>query len=213
MELIDLALDMTKATYGGLPLVALTLLGQATIAGWVVMERFRTWYEDRRGLSASLRHAWAIRREDVWRMQVRPWVMTLMLLGPGLGLAFSTLLGAMGMGALGEVLSGSATQEALQASLASSYQEIAHAYYLMVGGTAPMILGPIILMAARGLELRAELVRGGSSDEMLLASVNRIVDSVEHTQRGAWEDMARVVDVLERISSQLGRRLDNGSGR
>src|SRR5207302_690828 len=104
------------------------------------------------GLSPDGLRIRAARRAEIWQKQVRPLALTMMLLGPGLGLGMSTLLGALGMGALGDAMGTQTSADALASIMAHAYREISYAYFLMVGGTFPMLLGPVIVLAARRLD-------------------------------------------------------------
>src|SRR5205085_10444157 len=101
------------------------------------------------------------RRAEVWQKHVRPMALTMMLLGPGLGLGMSTLLGALGMGALGDAMGTQTSADVLATTMAHAYREISYAYFLMVGGTFPMLLGPIIVLAGRRLDEDGDHARGG----------------------------------------------------
>src|SRR5207253_5680186 len=128
-------------------------LVQLALLGWVIAEGLRARAErNAPGLDAAARRIRAARRAEIWQKQVRPLVLTVMLLGPGLGLGMSTLLGALGMGALGDAMGTQAGADALAATMAHAYREISYAYFLMVGGTFPMLLGPVIVLAARRLD-------------------------------------------------------------
>ena len=133
-------------TYGGAPLLLLINLVQIAILGWVVSQALRAQAERvAPGVSSEARRIRAARRAEIWQKQVRPVAMTMMLLGPGLGLGMSTLVGALGMGALGDAMGTQAGAEVLAQTMARAYREISYAYFLMVGGTFPMLLGPVIV--------------------------------------------------------------------
>src|SRR5438067_4734799 len=122
-------------TYGGAPLLLLINLVQVAILGWVVSQALRA-QADRvaAGMSKDARRIRAARRAEIWQKQVRPVAMTMMLLGPGLGLGMSTLVGALGMGALGDAMGIQAGADVLAQTMARAYREISYAYFLMVGG-------------------------------------------------------------------------------
>ena len=119
-------------TYGGAPVLLVINLIQIALLAWVIVagiraNRFRgsqASFDERRIAAASL--------AEIWQRRVRPLAMTLMLIGPGLGLGMSTLLGALGMGALGDAMGTQTSADALAAILAHSYREISYAYFLMV---------------------------------------------------------------------------------
>src|SRR5213082_729995 len=152
-------------TYGGAPLLLAITLVQLTLLGWTFAQAWKA-RADRiaPGLSPDVRRIRAARRAEIWEKHVRPLALTMMLLGPGLGLGMSTLLGALGMGALGDVMGTSAGADALAATMAHAYREISYAYFLMVGGTFPMLLGPVIVLAARRLDEEGHDARGGEPE-------------------------------------------------
>jgi len=121
-------------TYGGAPMLLLINLIQVAVAG----------LGDLAGLARPRRdrpvrrppHPRRAPRGDSGKKQVRPIALTMMLLGPGLGLGMSTLLGALGMGALGDAMGTGVGADALAATMARAYREISYAYFLMVGGTS-----------------------------------------------------------------------------
>jgi hypothetical protein len=101
-------------TYGGAPILLVIMLIQIALLGWVLVEGLRARAE--RGssrLSTDVRRIRAAHRAEIWQKQVRPLALTMMLLGPGIGLGMSTLLGALGMGALGDVMGTQAGADAL----------------------------------------------------------------------------------------------------
>src|SRR5688572_22374684 len=114
MALMSTLLEWSKSTYGGLPLILIINLLQLSNFGWVVYEVLRTNHEARR-LERPVLRIRAAQRAEIWKQRVRPMVITLMLLGPGLGLAMSTLLGAIGMGSLGDAMGSQIDQQALLA--------------------------------------------------------------------------------------------------
>ena len=89
-------------TYGGAPIILVVVLVQLALLGWVVTEGVRARTERR--LPPDIRRVRAARRAEIWQKHVRPLALTMMLLGPGIGLGMSTLLGALGMGALGDAM-------------------------------------------------------------------------------------------------------------
>ncbi|HUJ25860.1 MAG TPA: hypothetical protein VLW85_07575 [Myxococcales bacterium] len=172
-------------TYGGAPLVLLVNLIQLALLGWVAAEAWRAAGERMLpGLSADTRRIRAARRAEIWQKQVRPLALTMMLLGPGLGLGMSTLLGALGMGALGDAMGTQTSADVLAATMAHAYREISYAYFLMVGGTFPMLLGPIIVLTGRRLDEDGDDARGGEPDEVLLHTLKKLLAVTEsHTAR------------------------------
>lgn len=172
-------------TYGGAPLVLLINLIQLALLGWVAAEAMRAQAErSAADLSPEGRRIRAARRAEIWQKQVRPVALTMMLLGPGLGLGMSTLLGALGMGALGDAMGTQTSAELLAATMAHAYREISYAYFLMVGGTFPMLLGPIIVLAGRRLDEEGDHARGGEPDEVLLHTLKRLLAVTEtHSSR------------------------------
>src|SRR5207302_3367483 len=137
-------------TWGGAPLLLIITLVQLSLLGWVLLEGLRARSE--KSLPPDERRIRAAHRAELWQKHVRPLTLTMMLLGPGLGLGMSTLLGALGMGALGDAMGTQAAADALASTMAQAYREISYAYFLMVGGTFPMLLGPVIVLAARRLD-------------------------------------------------------------
>jgi hypothetical protein len=178
MQLVATLIEWSKSTYGGLPLIVLINLLQLSNFVWVVYEAWRTRWETQR-LDRPVLKIRAAQRAEMWKQRVRPMVITLMLLGPGLGLAMSTLLGAIGMGSLGDAMGSQIDQQALLTQIGLAYREISYAYLLMVGGTAPMLLGPIAILIARRLELAAEDALGGDREDRMLCAVERIVELLE----------------------------------
>ena len=100
-------------TYGGAPLLLIVTLIQLALLAWVIEEGVRARAErNAPGLSADARRTRAAHRAELWQKHVRPMALTMMLLGPGLGLGMSTLLGALGMGALGDAMGTQAAADA-----------------------------------------------------------------------------------------------------
>src|SRR5690242_13797823 len=73
------------------------------------------------GLSPEARRIRGARRAEIWQKQVRPLALTMMLLGPGLGLGMSTLVGALGMGSLGDAMGMQAAADVLAQTMARAY--------------------------------------------------------------------------------------------
>jgi hypothetical protein len=193
-------------TYGGAPILLAMTLVQVTLLGWVFVEGARSAREMRR-LPADEWRVRAAARAEIWEKRVRPLSLTLMLLGPGLGLGMSTLLGALGMGSLSEVMGQPASADLLAATLAHAYRDISFAYFLMVGGTFPMLLGPVIVMAARRLDEEGEDARGGDPSEVLLHTLKGLLAVAEAQASRAQLDSARTHALLEQATSALQRRL------
>lgn len=189
-------------TYGGAPALLCITLVQVALLAWVVAEGLRS-RADRTNpaLSADARRIRAAHRAEVWQKHVRPLALTMMLLGPGLGLGMSTLLGALGMGALGDVMGTQAGAEALAATMARAYREISYAYFLMVGGTFPMLLGPVIVLTARRLDEEGHHARGGEPDEVLLHTLKSLLAVAETHASRAQIDAARTHALLEQALS------------
>ena len=195
----------TLDTYGGAPVLLVILLTQAAMLAWVLREAHRARTEqDSPGLSPEARRIRAARRAELWQKHVRPITLTLMLLGPGVGLGMSTLLGALGMGALGDVMGAGASADALASTMAQAYREISYAYFLMVGGTFPMLLGPLIVLAARRLDEDGHEARGGEPEELMLHTLKSLLAVSEQQARRAELDGARTHALLEQA---LQRRL------
>jgi hypothetical protein len=188
----------TLDTYGGAPVLLAVTLVQVTMLGWVVLEGARAAAERRSSsLSADVRRLRAVRRAEIWQKHVRPVALTMMLLGPGIGLGMSTLLGALGMGALGDIMGGPAAADALATTMAKAYREISYAYFLMVGGTFPMLLGPVIVLSARKLDDDAHDARGGEPDEVMLHTLKSLLAVTEAQAQRAQIDAARMHALLE----------------
>jgi hypothetical protein len=195
-------------TYGGAPLLLIVTLVQLTLLAWVIEEGVRARAErNAPGLSADARRTRAAHRADVWQKHVRPMALTMMLLGPGLGLGMSTLLGALGMGALGDAMGTQAAADTLASTMAQAYREISYAYFLMVGGTFPMLLGPVIVLAARRLDEDGHDARGGEPDEILLHTLKSLLAVSETQSSRAQQDAARTHALLEQTAALLARRI------
>jgi hypothetical protein len=195
-------------TYGGAPLLLIVTLIQLTLLAWVLSEAVRARAErNAPGLSADARRTRAAHRAEVWQKNVRPMALTMMLLGPGLGLGMSTLLGALGMGALGDAMGTQAAADALASTMAQAYREISYAYFLMVGGTFPMLLGPVIVLAARRLDEDGHDARGGEPDEILLHTLKSLLAVSEGQSSRAQQDAARTHALLEQTTALLARRI------
>ena len=189
-------------TYGGAPMLLLINLIQAAVLGWVIAQAWRARVEI---VSADARRIRAARRAEIWQKQVRPIALTMMLLGPGLGLGMSTLLGALGMGALGDAMGTQAGAEALAATMARAYREISYAYFLMVGGTFPMLLGPVIVLVARRLDEDGSDARGGDPEEVLLHTLKSLLAVTEAQAKRAQADAARTHTLLAEASAAIQR--------
>jgi hypothetical protein len=192
-------------TYGGAPMLLLINLIQIAVLGWVISQALRAQMDVSPGISSDTRRIRAARRAEIWQKQVRPIALTMMLLGPGLGLGMSTLLGALGMGALGDAMGTQAGAEALAATMARAYREISYAYFLMVGGTFPMLLGPVIVLVARRLDEGGTDARGGDPDEVLLHTLKALLAVTEAQARRAQVDAARTHTLLAETAAAIQR--------
>jgi hypothetical protein len=185
-------------TYGGAPVLLLITTVQLALLGWVAAEAIRARRErNDPGLSAEARRVRAAHRAELWQKRVRPLALTMMLLGPGIGLGMSTLLGALGMGALGDVMGSQASADALASTMAHAYREISYAYFLMVGGTFPMLLGPVVVLVARRLDEEGDEARGGEPDELVLHTLKSLLAVAEQQAARAHIDAARTHALLE----------------
>jgi hypothetical protein len=184
-------------TYGGAPVLLLVNLIQIALLAWVVAQGLRFERHD----TPDARRIRAARRAEIWQKQVRPLALTMMLLGPGLGLGMSTLLGALGMGALGDAMGVQTSADVLASTMAHAYREISYAYFLMVGGTFPMLLGPVIVLAARRIDEEGIDARGGEPDEVLLHTLRSLLAVTEAQAMRAQLDAARVQSILERMAA------------
>src|SRR4051812_15306488 len=182
-------------TYGGAPMLLLINLIQVAVLGWVISQAWRARTEV---VSPDARRIRSARRAEIWQKQVRPLALTMMLLGPGLGLGMSTLLGALGMGALGDAMGIQTSADVLASTMAHAYREISYAYFLMVGGTFPMLLGPVIVLAARRIDEEGIDARGGEPDEVLLHTLRSLLAVTEAQAARAQLDAARLQAILER---------------
>ncbi|HEX4383170.1 MAG TPA: hypothetical protein VH083_09485 [Myxococcales bacterium] len=182
-------------TYGGAPLLLVINLIQLALLGWVLAAAYRA--RSMNGLSADSRRIAAAHRAEIWQKQVRPLALTFMLLGPGLGLGMSTLLGALGMGQLGDAMGTQTSADTLATLMAHAYREISYAYFLMVGGTFPMLLGPLIVLAARRLDEDGQDAKGGEPDELLLHTMKSLLAVTEAQANRAQLDAARLQALLE----------------
>jgi hypothetical protein len=189
-------------TYGGAPMLLLINLIQVAVLGWVISQAWRARVEL---VPSDARRVRAARRAEIWQKQVRPIALTMMLLGPGLGLGMSTLLGALGMGALGDAMGTQVGAEALAATMARAYREISYAYFLMVGGTFPMLLGPVIVLFARRLDEDASDARGGEPEEVLLHTLKSLLAVTEAQARRAQADAARMHTLLAETAAAIQR--------
>jgi hypothetical protein len=206
MELIARFGRYSLDTYGGAPLLLAITLVQLTLLGWAFAQAWRA-RADRisPGLSPDVRRIRAAHRAEIWDKHVRPLALTMMLLGPGLGLGMSTLLGALGMGALGDAMGTQAGAETLVATMASAYREISYAYFLMVGGTFPMLLGPVIVLAARRLDQDGADARGGDPEEVLLHTLKSLLAVTEQQAQRLQVDASRTHALLEATAAALSR--------
>ncbi len=189
-------------TYGGAAMLLLINLIQIAVLGWVISQAWRARVEV---VSPDARRIRSARRAEIWQKQVRPIALTMMLLGPGLGLGMSTLLGALGMGALGDAMGTQTGAEVLAATMARAYREISYAYFLMVGGTFPMLLGPVIVLVARRLEEDGSDARGGDPEEILLHTLKSLLAVTEAQARRAQADAARTHTLLAEAAAAIQR--------
>ena len=86
--------------------------------------------------------------------------------------------------------------EVLAQTMARAYREISYAYFLMVGGTFPMLLGPVIVLAARRLDEEGSDARGGEPEEVLLHTLKSLLAVTEAQGRRAQADAARIHALL-----------------
>jgi len=192
-------------TYGGAPVLLLITLIQIAALGWVVAQAVRARADYAPGISPDYRRIRAARRAEIWQKQVRPLALTMMLLGPGLGLGMSTLLGALGMGALGDAMGAQAGAELLAATMARAYREISYAYFLIVGGTFPMLLGPVIVLVARRLDDEGSDAKGGDPEEVLLHTLKSLLAVTEAQARRAQADAHRTHTLLAEAAAAFQR--------
>lgn len=191
-------------TYGGAPMLLVVNLIQLSLLGWVLLQGLRA-RQDLDGTSSDAGRIRAARRAEIWQKQVRPLSLTMMLLGPGLGLGMSTLLGALGMGALGDAMATQASADVLASTMAHAYREISYAYFLMVAGTFPMLLGPVIVLAARRLDQQGVEAHGGEPEEVMLHTLKSLLAVAEGQALRAQEDAARTHALLEETAAAMRR--------
>lgn len=171
--MFETLLSWTVETYGGFPVVVIINSAQLTLFLWVLAQARAARREE--SMEPTMRRHRSLQRLEIWRRSVRPMVMTFTLLGPGVGLAMSTLLGALGMNDLSEAMVQQLSQTALMEAMSTAYREIAYAYLLMVGGTPPMLLGPVTVLAARALDERGIEARGGTPEERMARSLDSLL--------------------------------------
>src|SRR2546422_5777303 len=75
----------------------------------------------------------------------------------------------------------------------------------MVGGTFPMLLGPVIVLTARRLDEEGSDARGGDPEEVLLHTLKSLLAVTEAQARRAQADAARMRS--EEHTSELQSRL------
>lgn len=189
-------------TYGGAPALLVINLIQVALLGWVLLAAARA--RAITGLSPEARRIQAAHRAEIWQKQVRPLALTFMLIGPGLGLGMSTLVGALGMGQLGDAMGMQTSADALAGIMAHAYREISYAYFLMVAGTFPMLLGPVIVLAARRLDEDGQEARGGEPEELLLHTMKSLLAVAEAQAARAQLDAARTQALLEQALRKSG---------
>jgi hypothetical protein len=91
-----------------------------------------------------------------------------------------------------------ASADTLAATMAHAYREISYAYFLMVGGTMPMLLGPVIVLFARRLDEEGAHARGGEPEDVLLHTLRSLLAGTEAQAARAQLDAARTHALLER---------------
>ena len=160
-------------TFGGVPVVVVINMVQLTYLGWVIRTRVIAAIDDARVSDPATKRARDLARAEAFRRDVRPGVTAMMMLGPGVGLAWSTGLGAVGMGGIGEAMS-LQTQSQLMEALGHAYSDISHAYLLMVLGSPPLLLGPLIMLVAGPIERRGAQAIGGPVEEQVLHELRLI---------------------------------------
>src|SRR5207249_3130207 len=104
----------------------------------------------------------------------------------------------LGMGALGDAMAIQTSADVLARTMAHAYREISYAYFLMVGGTFPMLLGPVIVLFARRLDEDGTDAKGGEPDEVLLHTLRSLLAVTEAHARRAQLDAARLQALLEK---------------
>jgi hypothetical protein len=75
----------------------------------------------------------------------------------------------------------------------------------MVGGTFPMLLGPVIVLAARRIDQDGVDARGGDPDEVLLHTLKSLLAVTEHQAQRLQSDAAKTHTLLEATAAALSR--------
>jgi hypothetical protein len=95
--------------------------------------------------------------------------------------------------------------ETLAATMARAYREISYAYFLMVGGTFPMLLGPVIVLVARRLDEEGIEAKGGDPEEVLLHTLKSLLAVTEAQARRSQADAQRTHTLLAEAAAAFQR--------
>lgn len=200
---LDALWTLTLETYGGLPFVLAVNFLQVAAGIWTIRQVMAARREREGGLDPEQLRLSALARADVWRNRVRPVVMTMMPLGPAAGIFLSTLLGAHGMAALSDAMAAGGAQLALMDVVADAYRDIVSAYYLMVAGAPPMLLGPAIVLLAHRFDKDEQDALGGDPEDRLIHAIDTLTDALERQAIRADESAARTERMLEVLARRV----------
>ena len=194
---------LTLETYGGLPFVLAVNFLQIAAGAWTVREVLAARRERERGDDPEQLRLSALARAEIWRNRVRPVVMTMMPLGPAAGIFLSTLLGAHGMAMLSDAMAAGGAQLALMDVVAEAYRDIVSAYYLMVAGAPPMLLGPAIVLLAHRFDRDEQDALGGDPDDRLVHAIDGLTEALERHASRAEASAVRTERVLEILAKRV----------
>lgn len=200
---IDALWELTLDTYGGLPFVLAVNFLQIAAGLWTVKEVLAARRERARGGDPERIRLAALARAEMWKNRVRPVVMTMMPLGPAAGIFLSTLLGAHGMAALSDAMAAGGAQLALMEVVADAYRDIVSAYYLMVAGAPPMLLGPAIVLLAHRFDQDEQDALGGDPDDRLIHAIDGLTDVLERQASRAEAQAVRTERVLDALAGRV----------
>lgn len=199
----DALWTLTLETYGGLPFVLVVNFLQIAAGAWVVRQVIAARRERERGYDPEQLRLSALARAEAWRDRVRPVVMAMMPLGPAAGIFLSTLLGAHGMATLSDAMAAGGTELALMDVVADAYRDIVSAYYLMVVGAPPMLLGPAIVLLAHRFDRDEQEALGGDPDDRLIHAIDGLTDALERQASRSDATVARTERLLEVLTHRV----------
>lgn len=170
MSLLTALWGLIQDTYGGVALVLVFDFASLAIAWWVAQEVVRSRLEERSArFGPAERDQRALVREKTW-LGLSTWNEVCMSAGPITGLGFSMVLGILAMLSLAEVFFVQNDSSALAATIGNSYRHMAKTYLVFVLAFPSLLLGIVTPGMAKWLLRRADLARGGSVQEIQLAS-------------------------------------------